>query len=129
MGLLSHSPIHVQHLKVASLVYSCLVLVCFSFSFLLMQVSSLQRVAGMARATAARHLAQAGLEVTVVECGNGVGGRMSPRRINVHSNEDHREGAAAAQAQKTLSFDHGAQYIGTPNQKPRQFQNGKKPAL
>jgi predicted NAD/FAD-dependent oxidoreductase len=50
--------------------------------------------AGVSGATAARELAAKGAEVTVFECGRGVGGRASTRRT--------RDG---------FSFDHGAQYI------------------
>lgn len=50
--------------------------------------------AGLAGATAARRLAQASLEVVVLDKGRGVGGRMAIRRVG--------EG---------VSFDHGAQFI------------------
>ena len=55
--------------------------------------------AGMSGLACARTLADAGLEVEVVDKGRGLGGRMSTRRIGVE--RDHPE----------ESFDHGAQYF------------------
>lgn len=49
--------------------------------------------AGMAGATAARHLAEAGLPVQVFDKGRGVGGRMATRLSG------------------TMQFDHGAQFL------------------
>eukprot|EP00555_Chaetoceros_dichaeta_P013065 CAMPEP_0198270296 /NCGR_PEP_ID=MMETSP1447-20131203/44535_1 /TAXON_ID=420782 /ORGANISM="Chaetoceros dichaeta, Strain CCMP1751" /LENGTH=402 /DNA_ID=CAMNT_0043962251 /DNA_START=10 /DNA_END=1218 /DNA_ORIENTATION=- len=54
---------------------------------------------GIAGSTASRYLAEAGIKVTVFECGRGIGGRTSTRITR----DEHR-----------LSFDHGAQYIGRP---------------
>jgi hypothetical protein len=54
--------------------------------------------AGMSGLTAARHLQQHGMTVTVVDKGRGVGGRLATRRITT---EDGREG----------KIDHGAQYL------------------
>ena len=60
-------------------------------------VSKLQCVAilgaGMAGATAARSLAEAGLTVRVFDKGRGVGGRMATRR------------------NAAMQFDHGAQFL------------------
>jgi len=52
---------------------------------------------GMAGLSAARHLAAAGLGVTVLDKGRGPGGRMATRRVET--------------AEGTLRFDHGAQYF------------------
>jgi renalase len=54
---------------------------------------------GISGSAAARLLAESGLEVTVFECGRGVGGRMATRYTR---DEDK------------FSFDHGAQYISKP---------------
>lgn len=54
---------------------------------------------GVAGSTAARKLAEAGMKVSVFECGFGVGGRTSTRITR----DEHE-----------FAFDHGAQYIGTP---------------
>ena len=54
---------------------------------------------GIAGSTAARKLADAGLKVSVFECGFGVGGRTSTRTTR----DAHH-----------FAFDHGAQYIGSP---------------
>lgn len=54
---------------------------------------------GIAGSTAARSLAEAGLKVTVVESGFGVGGRASTR---------------ITRDEAKLRFDHGAQYISKP---------------
>ena len=54
---------------------------------------------GIAGSTAARRLAEAGLKVSVFECGFGVGGRTSTRITR----DEHK-----------FAFDHGAQYIGSP---------------
>lgn len=54
---------------------------------------------GIAGSTAARHLADAGVRVTVFECGRGVGGRTSTR---------------VTRDEFKFRFDHGAQYIGKP---------------
>ena len=54
---------------------------------------------GVAGSTAARKLAEAGMKVSVFECGFGVGGRTSTRITR----DEHK-----------FAFDHGAQYIGTP---------------
>ncbi|MDP4021325.1 NAD(P)-binding protein [Methylobacterium sp. NEAU 140] len=51
--------------------------------------------AGMAGATAARRLAEAGFPVRVFDKGRGVGGRMATRRV----------------AERGLAFDHGAQFF------------------
>mmetsp|Transcript_22656 Transcript_22656/g.65236 ORF Transcript_22656/g.65236 Transcript_22656/m.65236 type:complete len:411 (-) Transcript_22656:17-1249(-) len=54
---------------------------------------------GIAGSTAARKLAEAGIKVSVFECGFGVGGRTSTRITR----DEHK-----------FAFDHGAQYIGAP---------------
>jgi renalase len=54
---------------------------------------------GISGSTAARQLAEAGMKVTVFECGFGVGGRSATRITR----DEH-----------TFAFDHGAQYIGQP---------------
>jgi predicted NAD/FAD-dependent oxidoreductase len=54
---------------------------------------------GIAGSTAARRLAEAGLKVSVFECGFRVGGRTSTRITR----DEHK-----------FVFDHGAQYIGSP---------------
>jgi len=58
---------------------------------------------GVAGSTAARLLADAGVRVTVFECGRGLGGRTSTRTS--------REGGRYV-------FDHGAQYISGPKTEP-----------
>jgi len=60
---------------------------------------------GVSGATAARALAEKGLQVTVVEAGHGIGGRTSTRITNVR---DTSPDAIHYQ------FDHGAQYMGRP---------------
>lgn len=54
---------------------------------------------GVAGSTAARKLAEAGMKVSVFECGFGVGGRTSTR---------------ITRGDQSFAFDHGAQYIGSP---------------
>lgn len=61
---------------------------------------------GVAGSSAARSLADRGIEVTVFEAGFGIGGRTSTRKTR----DEFR-----------YQFDHGAQYIGKP--KTEQFQN------
>ena len=63
---------------------------------------------GISGATAARTLADAGVQVKVFECGYGVGGRTSTR-ITTTVDDDNR-----------FAFDHGAQYISQP--KSSEFQ-------
>lgn len=53
--------------------------------------------AGMAGLSCARVLAEAGMDVCVLDKGRGPGGRMAARRAEV--------------ADETVSFDHGAQYF------------------
>ena len=77
--------------------------VAFLVLFCPMTVQPLQQVAvlgsGIAGSTVARRLADSGqFEITVFECGRGVGGRTSTRIT--------RDGK--------YQFDHGAQYISTP---------------
>ena len=54
---------------------------------------------GISGSTAARKLAEAGVKVSVFECGFGVGGRTSTR---------------TTRDECKFAFDHGAQYIGSP---------------
>ncbi len=51
---------------------------------------------GMAGLTCARHLAESGLDVTVLDKGRGIGGRMATKRVTVGATQ--------------IGFDHGAQY-------------------
>jgi predicted NAD/FAD-dependent oxidoreductase len=53
--------------------------------------------AGITGLTCARHLAQAGQPVRVLDKGRGIGGRMATKRISA--------------AGMTLTYDHGAQYL------------------
>mmetsp|Transcript_26852 Transcript_26852/g.58921 ORF Transcript_26852/g.58921 Transcript_26852/m.58921 type:complete len:417 (+) Transcript_26852:83-1333(+) len=73
------------------------------FVGMLVQTTNSFRVAvlgsGIAGSSAARTLADRGVEVTVFEAGNGIGGRTSTRITR----EDSRH-----------QFDHGAQYISSP---------------
>jgi len=72
-------------------------------SILLIQSTNSLRVAvlgsGIAGSTAARTLADRGVEVTVFEAGFGIGGRTSTR---------------ITRDKGRYQFDHGAQYIGSP---------------
>ena len=53
--------------------------------------------AGLAGIACARRLAAAGLTVTVIDKGRGIGGRMATRRVSTAAGE--------------VRFDHGAQYL------------------
>jgi len=78
-------------------------LAAFILGSMLIQTANSLRVAilgsGVAGSTAARALADRGVEVTVFEAGFGIGGRTSTRITR----DDAR-----------YQFDHGAQYIGAP---------------
>jgi predicted NAD/FAD-dependent oxidoreductase len=58
--------------------------------------------AGMAGLTCAARLAEAGLDVSVIDKGRGPGGRMATRRVEI--------------AGKVIGFDHGAQYFTARNE-------------
>jgi len=85
----------------ASLLHIFLAIVVFGS--MLVQTTNSLRVAvlgsGIAGSSAARTLADRGVEVTVFEAGRGIGGRTSTRITR--SDSRHQ-------------FDHGAQYIGSP---------------
>jgi predicted NAD/FAD-dependent oxidoreductase len=78
-------------------------LTLFLILLMLTQTANSLRVAvlgsGISGATAARSLADRGVQVTVFEAGFGIGGRTSTR---ITRDEHHYQ------------FDHGAQYIGRP---------------
>lgn len=65
--------------------------------------------AGMSGAVAARRLTRAGLAVTVLDKGRGVGGRMATRRVAGVGVSLHGDLAA-----EDLAFDHGAQVMRAP---------------
>jgi len=85
-------------IKIKTLLSTVIVLI-----IMLVQKSNSLRVAvlgsGISGSAAARKLADNGIDVTVFECGFGIGGRTSTRITR----DEHR-----------YQFDHGAQYISSP---------------
>jgi renalase len=83
--------------------YYSFVLSLFSISSMMNCLGRSARIAvlgsGISGATCASILKGAGHSVSVFECGRGVGGRTSTRRTR----DDNK-----------FAFDHGAQYMGTP---------------
>lgn len=82
---------------------SFLIIIVVIAGSMLVQMTNSLRVAvlgsGIAGSSAARTLADRGVEVTVFEAGFGVGGRMSTR---------------VSRDESRYQFDHGAQYISAP---------------